>query len=34
MANEEYLRLPHGMFDRESDWIRSERLILDNLPGF
>ena len=30
MANEEYLRLPHGMFDRESDWIRSERLILDN----
>ena len=30
MNNKEYLRLPHGMFDRDSDWIESERLILEN----
>lgn len=27
---EEYLRLPHGMFDREAEWVRKERRILDN----
>jgi len=26
--NDEYLRLPHGMFDREADWVRRERQIL------
>ncbi len=30
MNNNEYLRLPHGMFDRNDDWIKSERLILEN----
>lgn len=29
MSKEEYLRLPHGMFDRESEWIKAERLILE-----
>lgn len=26
--NDEYLRLPHGMFDRNSQWVRREREIL------
>lgn len=25
----EYLRLPHGMFDRDEEWIKRERKILD-----
>ncbi len=29
MSDNEYLRLPHGMFDREEEWIRRERKILD-----
>ena len=28
--NDEYLRLPHGMFDREARWVRKERKILEN----
>lgn len=28
--NEEYLRLPHGMFDRNAEWVRKERVILEN----
>lgn len=27
--NEEYLRLPHGIYDRDSRWARKEREILD-----
>ena len=27
--NDEYLRLPHGMHDREEEWIKRERKILD-----
>lgn len=30
MRDEEYLRLPHGMFDRDKEWIKKERNILDN----
>lgn len=26
--DEEYLRLPHGMFDRNAEWVRKEREIL------
>ena len=29
MSDNEYLRLPHGMFDREEEWIKRERNILD-----
>ena len=29
MDNNEYLRLPHGMFDRDEDWIERERKILE-----
>ena len=29
MDNNEYLRLPHGMFDREEEWIEKERKILE-----
>ena len=29
MSYEEYLRLPHGMYDREEEWIKRERRILD-----
>ena len=29
MSDNEYLRLPHGMFDREEEWIKRERRILD-----
>ena len=29
MKDEEYLRLPHGMFDREEEWIKRERKILE-----
>ena len=29
MSDNEYLRLPHGMFDREEEWIKRERKILD-----
>ena len=28
--NDEYLRLPHGMHDREEEWIKRERKILKN----
>lgn len=27
---EEYLNLPHGMFDRDEEWIKRERIILEN----
>ena len=30
MKDEEYLRLPHGMFDRDEEWIKRERIILEN----
>lgn len=30
MTNQEYLRLPHGMFDRDEEWIKRERAILEN----
>lgn len=30
MKDEEYLRLPHGMFDRDEEWIKRERNILEN----
>ena len=30
MNDQEYLRLPHGMFDRDETWIKRERTILDN----
>lgn len=29
MDNNEYLRLPHGMFDRDEEWIERERKILE-----
>ena len=29
MSDNEYLRLPHGMFDREEEWIKRERKMLD-----
>ena len=30
MSDQEYLRLPHGMFDRDEEWIKRERAILEN----
>ena len=30
MSEQEYLRLPHGMFDRDEEWIKRERAILEN----
>lgn len=30
MNEQEYLRLPHGMFDRDETWIKRERMILEN----
>ena len=30
MEEQEYLRLPHGMFDRDETWIKRERNILNN----
>lgn len=30
MSDQEYLRLPHGMFDRDEVWVKRERIILDN----
>ena len=30
MSEQEYLRLPHGMFDRDEVWVKRERIILDN----
>lgn len=30
MSDQEYLRLPHGMFDRDEKWIKRERAILEN----
>ena len=29
MDDNEYLRLPHGMFDRDEDWLKRERKILE-----
>ena len=30
MSDQEYLRLPHGMFDRDEMWIKRDRIILEN----
>lgn len=30
MSDQEYLRLPHRMFDRDEVWVKRERIILDN----
>ena len=30
MEEQEYLRSPHGMFDRDETWIKRERNILNN----
>ena len=32
MSEQEYLRLPHGMFDRDEEWIKRENTIKRGSP--